>query len=83
MVHEVSQRLQAHLRSSLAHGTARPGSDVDFVAKFPPGFSLFSMMALEDELESLIGVPVDVVSDDARGGRVLAEINRSAVPLSA
>jgi predicted nucleotidyltransferase/DNA-binding XRE family transcriptional regulator len=67
---------------SVAQGTDKPGSDVDFVARFPAGFSLFDLMALEEELEELIGIPVDVVSDDPRGGHALAEINRSAVPLA-
>lgn len=68
---------------SVATGTDRAGSDIDFVARFPEGFSLFSLMALEDELEELIGLPVDVISDHRRGGRILRAISRSAVPLTA
>lgn len=67
---------------SVASGTDKPGSDIDFVAKFPQGFSLFSLVALEDELEGLLGVRVDVVSDDPRGGRVITEITRTAVALT-
>jgi predicted nucleotidyltransferase/DNA-binding XRE family transcriptional regulator len=66
---------------SVSKGTDHPGSDIDFVAKFPPGFSLFEMMALEEELEDVIGLPVDVISDDPRAGRVLEAINKSATPL--
>ena len=68
---------------SVARGTDRPGSDIDFIAKFPTGFSLFSMFDLQDELEDIIGLPVDVVSDDPRGGQVLTAINSDAVPFVA
>jgi predicted nucleotidyltransferase len=73
-----------HVRvfGSVATGTDQPGSDIDFVAKFPDGFSLFSMVELESDLEDLLGVNVDVVSDHPRGGRALAEITRTAVPLA-
>lgn len=72
---------EVRIFGSVATGTDRPGSDIDFIAKFPSGFSLFAMFDLQDELEDIIGLPVDVVSDDPRGGRVLAAINRGAVPL--
>lgn len=68
------------LFGSVAHGTDRPGSDIDFIATFPSEFSLFAMFDLQDELEDIIGLPVDVVADDPRGGRVLAAINADAVP---
>ena len=68
---------------SVAKGTDHPGSDIDVVAKFPAGFSLFEMMALEEELEDVIGLPVDVISDDPRAGRVLDAINKSATPFVA
>jgi predicted nucleotidyltransferase len=71
------------LFGSVARGSTRPGSDIDFVAKFPPTFSLFQLVDLESELEDVIGLPVDVVSDDPRTGRVLEEIRRTAVPLGA
>lgn len=72
------------LFGSVARQTDRPGSDIDFIAKFPDGFSLFAMVALEEALEEVIGLPVDVVSDDPReSGRVLTAINASAVPLNA
>jgi predicted nucleotidyltransferase len=48
---------------SVARGTDRPGSDLDLLARFPPGFSLFQLMALEADVEEVLGVPVDVVSD--------------------
>lgn len=68
------------LFGSVATGTDGPGSDIDFIATFPSEFSLFAMFDLQDQLEDIIGLPVDVVADDPRGGRVLAAINADAVP---
>ncbi len=69
------------LFGSVVSGTTRPGSDVDLVATFPPTFSLFDLVELESELEDLIGVSVDVVSDDPRAGRAIEQIRNAAVPL--
>ena len=38
------------------------GSDIDLLVEFEPGSSLFDLMRLEDELATLLGVQVDVVS---------------------
>jgi predicted nucleotidyltransferase len=67
---------------SVAFGTDRPGSDVDFLASFPPTFSALGMVDLVDDLEGLLGVPVDVVVDDGRGGEVLDRIRSAAVPFT-
>ena len=66
---------------SVAKGTAKPESDIDFLASFPPGFGLFALAALQDELEEVVGRPVDLVSDDPRASRVVEEIRRTAIPL--
>ena len=65
---------------SVARGDDHPGSDVDFLVEFEGGSSLFDLMAIKDELEALLGVPVDVVS---AGGlkRRDDHIRREAVPL--
>jgi uncharacterized protein len=66
---------------SLARGTSRPGSDVDLVATFPPEFSLFDLIELSESLETVIGLRVDIVSDDPRSGHVVESIRDGAVPL--
>lgn len=48
---------------STARGSDRPGSDLDLLAAFPPGFTLLQLMALEEDVEKSLGIPVDVVSD--------------------
>lgn len=65
---------------SVARGDDRPGSDVDFLVEFEGGSSLFDLMAIEEELEALLGVSVDVVS---AGGLKQRDdhIRRKAVPL--
>lgn len=67
---------------SVANGTDRPGSDIDFIAKFPDGFTLLAMFGLQAELEAIIKVPVDVVSDDPWGGRAVQAIRDAAVPFA-
>ena len=72
---------QVAIFGSVARGTAKPGSDIDLVAKFPPEFSLFDMIGLAESLEALIGVSVDIVSDDPRAGEVIEHIRATSVPL--
>jgi uncharacterized protein len=48
---------------SLADGTARPGSDIDFLVTLAPGSveSLLDFVSLQLELEDLLGCPVDLL----------------------
>ncbi|MEA5419536.1 nucleotidyltransferase family protein [Spirulina sp. CCNP1310] len=46
---------------SVARGEATQSSDVDFLVDLPPGQSLLKRIALQQELEDLLGCPVDVV----------------------
>lgn len=50
------------LFGSVARGDERPDSDVDLLVEFAEGASLFDLLHVSDELESLLGRPVDVVS---------------------
>jgi predicted nucleotidyltransferase len=68
---------------SVARGTDAPGSDIDFVAKFPGDSNLLRMFDLQAELEVILEVPVDVVSDGPGGGRALQAIRDAAVPFFA
>ncbi len=47
---------------SCARREERPGSDIDFVADFQQGATLFDHAGLELELADLLGCPVDVVT---------------------
>lgn len=47
---------------SVARGDEKPTSDIDFLVEFEAGSSLFDLLHITEELEALLGVPVDVVS---------------------
>lgn len=45
---------------SVLHGADRDGSDLDLLVDALPGATLFDLGGLQVELETLLGVPVDV-----------------------
>ena len=47
---------------SAARGDDDDHSDIDFLVDFEVGSSLFDLLHLQDELESILGCEVDVVS---------------------
>lgn len=47
---------------SVLRGTDRDGSDLDLLVDALPGTTLFDLGGLQDELESLLGVQVDVLT---------------------
>ncbi|MCL2315917.1 MAG: nucleotidyltransferase domain-containing protein [Actinomycetia bacterium] len=83
---EVLVRVQAnhgravHVFGSVARGEDTPDSDVDLVVQFEEDASLLDLLALEDELQEVLTVPVDVISAGGYG-RVTAQANREKVPL--
>ena len=65
---------------SIARGTDAVGSDIDLLVSFAPEASILDAAGLVLDLEQLLGVHVDVMSDRAEGAirdRAIAE----AVPL--
>ena len=50
---------------SVARGEDGPDSDVDLLADFPPGLSLFGLGRLEADLETILGARVG--ADPRRG----------------
>lgn len=64
---------------SVAMGTDEPGSDVDLLVDAAPDLDLLDLVDAADELERLLGVPVDIVT--SRSLRPGHEINETAVPL--
>ena len=47
---------------SVLYGTDADGSDLDLLVDALPGATLFDIGGLQDELESLLGIPVDVLT---------------------
>ena len=66
---------------SVARGDARPDSDVDILVDMEPGRSLFDLGGLLSDLQALLGVDVDVVTEKGLRPRIRAEVLREAVPL--
>ncbi|HSI58691.1 MAG TPA: nucleotidyltransferase family protein [Ideonella sp.] len=62
---------------SALHGTDREGSDLDLLIDPLPGATLFDLGGLQVELETLLGVPVDLLTPGDLPlkfrGQVLAE----------
>ena len=54
----------ANLRvfGSVLHGTDRDGGDLDLLVDALPGATLFDLGGLQDELESLLGIHVDLLT---------------------
>ena len=47
---------------SIVHGKDKEGSDLDLLVDPLPGTTLFDLGGLQVELETLLGVPVDVLT---------------------
>lgn len=52
---------------SVANGTDTQSSDLDLLVHFSDDATLYDQIGLADELEKLLGVNVDVISDGASG----------------
>lgn len=66
---------------SVPRGEATPTSDLDLLVKFEPGYSLFDLIALKQDLEDLLDCEVDVVTEAALSPYLREEVIREATPL--
>ncbi|MGZ8383459.1 MAG: nucleotidyltransferase family protein [Nitrospira sp.] len=66
---------------SVARGTARRGSDVDFLVETEEGRSLLDRSALILDLERLLKRPVDVASERGLRGPIRKEVLKDATTL--
>lgn len=66
---------------SVARGEADMKSDLDIPVEFTPGSTLLNQSAMIRELESLLGMKVDVVSDRGLRERIRERVLSEAVPL--
>jgi predicted nucleotidyltransferase len=48
---------------STVRGDARPNSDIDLLVEIEAGRTLLDLIALEQELEELLGGPVEILTD--------------------
>ena len=81
---EIAARHGAHdvrIFGSVARGQATESSDLDLIVRFDPGRSLIDHGRLIDELEQLLGVKVDVVSERGMRDRFRQRVTTEAVQL--
>jgi predicted nucleotidyltransferase len=71
---------EVRVAGSVARGTDDLTSDIDLVIHPPDGMGGLALAALGDEVEAVLGLPVDLVSDESTGP-VAAAIVSSAIPL--
>ena len=64
---------------SVARGDARPGSDVDLLAEFESGRSLWDLVGLKQDLEEILGVHVEVATAVHR--LIADKVERESIPL--
>jgi uncharacterized protein len=69
------------LFGSTAKGEAGPTSDIDFLIDLESGRSLLDIVAIKQELEDLLGVQVDVVTEAAISPFIRDEVVEQAVNL--
>jgi uncharacterized protein len=66
---------------SFVRGEANAESDVDFLVELDAGRSLLDLGGLQFELESLLGRPVDVVTERGLKARIRERVLREAIPV--
>ncbi len=63
---------------SVARGEARPDSDIDFLVKLEAGRSMLDLARLLRELQSLLGLNVDIVTEAGLRPRIRSEVLKEA-----
>lgn len=74
---------QARVFGSRARGDGRPNSDLDLLVDVAPGTSLFDLLEAQHELQELLGIPVEVLTQGELHPRLRDQILEEARPLVA
>jgi len=80
----LAERYGAHsvrVFGSVARGEAGPESDIDLLVTFDDDRSLLDLVALCQDLEQLLGRPVDVATEEALHWHIRERVLREAVAL--
>jgi uncharacterized protein len=83
-VREAASRFRtANLRifGSVLHGTDRDGSDLDLLVDALPGATLLDLGDLQDELQSLLGIHVDLLTPGDLPPKFRAKVLAEAQPV--
>ena len=66
---------------SVLHGTDRDGSDLDLLVDALPGATLLDLGSLQDDLESLLGIHVDLLTPGDLPPKFRAKVLAEAQPV--
>ena len=66
---------------SVLHGTDRDGSDLDLWVDALPGATLLDLGGLQDDLESLLGIQVDLLTPGDLSPKFRAKVLAEAQPV--
>jgi len=83
-IHQIVARHNARnprVFGSAARGSDQEGSDLDILVDPVPGMTLFDLGRMIGELETLLGVAVDVVTPAAMGAALLDSVEMDLRPL--
>jgi predicted nucleotidyltransferase len=67
---------------SRARGDFRPNSDLDLLVRLEPKRSLFDLIAIQQDLEDLLGCKVDVVTENGLSPYIRERVLAEALPLT-
>jgi predicted nucleotidyltransferase len=66
---------------SVSRGEDREGGDLDLLVDALPNATLFDLGALQEELQAMLGVPVDLLTPGDLPPRIRARVLREAKPV--
>lgn len=66
---------------SVLHGTDKDGSDLDLLVDALPGTTLFDLGSLQIELESLLGIHVDLLTPSDLPTKFRTKVLKEAQPI--
>lgn len=75
--------INVRLFGSRARGDAVSGSDLDLLVEYADGTSLLDVIGFEQELEEMLGIPVETVSDTTLHPAIRDRVLAEAIPLVA
>jgi uncharacterized protein len=83
-VHEAVNRFRTanpRVFGSVLHGTDQDGSDLDLLVDALPGATLLDLGGLQDDLESLLGIHVDLLTPGDLPPKFRAKVLAEAQPV--
>ena len=73
--------IKIQLFGSVARGNETSSSDIDFLIAFKEDRSLFDLIALKYDLEDLLGIQVDVVTEESLHVRIRDQVISEVVEI--